>query len=453
MNILINDIYSTIECPGNYSAALARIRSLCRARPAGYKFMPKFKAGRWDGYISLMHSFSEFPTGLLDMVTSDLIENGLEFSLIYNTQVMSYIPVTSDILNGVTLREYQVLAANTMLERQRGVVKMATNSGKTEVMAAVIKALDCNTLILLHRKELMYQTAQRFKDRGLKHVGIVGDGHSSPDKITIGMIQTLSAHQAESVDVFAHNQLVMCDETHHASSDTMMDMLRLIPGSYRYGLSGTPLKYDVLADMKLISATGNLIFDLDNAYMIEAGYSAVPIIHVAAVESKHRLDWKMKYQDAYASLIVNNTIRNQHIVDFVKKQPGIVLILVTRIEHGMILNDLIPKSVFVSGSDTTEFRQQVLDSMRHTTSGVYIASPIFDEGIDVPSVNAVVMAGGGVSDIKLLQRIGRGLRHKENGANVLHILDFIDDTNKYLLEHSNARISTYVGENFHTEMV
>jgi superfamily II DNA or RNA helicase len=86
-------------------------------------------------------------------------------------------------------------------------------------------------------------------------------------------------------------------------------------------------------------------------------------------------------------------------------------------------------------------------------SGVFIASPIFDEGIDVPRVDTVILACGGKSYVKLLQRIGRGMRKKDDGKNELIIIDFIDDTNKYLLKHSDRRIKTYVSEGFDAKVV
>jgi superfamily II DNA or RNA helicase len=123
------------------------------------------------------------------------------------------------------------------------------------------------------------------------------------------------------------------------------------------------------------------------------------------------------------------------------------LILVTRIDHGLELQKMIEGSVFISGSDTTEFRQETIQKMRESKFGVYIATTIFDEGVDIPSVDTVILAAGGKSHVRLLQRIGRGMRHKE-GLNQLIIHDFLDDTNMYLLSHSEERIDTYAKEGF-----
>jgi superfamily II DNA or RNA helicase len=455
MNIIVGDIQSKVNKPRENALALAAIRELCRARPDGYQFSHKYKAGMWDGYISLMTSFSSFPTGLLPFVSKLLTDKHYDVSYIQGSSRLEHSIVHSGDLDGVTLYDYQVEAANKLLEAGRGVAKMATNSGKTEVMAAMINALKCPTVVLLHRKELLYQTAERFTKRGIPNVGMIGDGIWEPNVVTVAMVQTLS-NQIDDWDGVKYNQCLMVDECHHVSSPQMLNVMFKIPGGRRYGFSGTPLKMDLLPDMQLMGATGDIVVDIDNHYLIQHGYSAKPTVYIKIMENKEleKRWWKAQYQPAYDELIVKNVDRNQAIADFAVEHADdgeAVLILVNRLDHGELLNGMIPNSLFIHGSHSTDFRMSALNNMR-TRSGVYIASPIFDEGVDVPALDAVVIAAGGKSQVKLLQRIGRGLRHKE-GNNTMVVLDFIDDTNKYLLEHSNERIETYTSEKFATKLI
>lgn len=453
MKIIVGDISCVVDNPRENMKALALVREYCRARPANYMYMPRYRSHQWDGYISLMHSIRSFPTGLLSNVKKLLDDNGYTVELIYKSEsggAVEYPLIGGRELEGIELRDYQIEAANIMLEAGRGVVKMATNSGKTEVMAAVVKALQQKTLILVHRKELLYQTMDRLSSRMSENIGIIGDGAYNPDRITVGMIQTIYNKLYKMSEFIKDIRVLMVDECHHASSDQMLEVLPHIPGYYRFGLSGTPLKKDLLSDMKLIASTGDIIYDLGNRYLIEHGFSATPIVLIKTIESSDKSIWRMNYQEAYDSMVVNNEIRNAAIADYASKLKGTVLVLVNRIDHGIKLNSMIPNSVFVHGEDTTEYRNKILNDMRHN-SGVFIASPIFDEGIDVPGMDAVILAAGGKSYIKLLQRVGRGLRRKE-GDNILTVVDFIDDTNKYLLDHSDERISTYINEGFETRL-
>jgi len=451
MKIIVGDIYSTIMNLRSYPRAMAAVREVCRARPSGYQFMPKYRAGYWDGYISLMESLSSFPTGLLKLVTEELESIGQKVELVVSSdeRFHAHDPVAKDFLRGITLRDYQIEAISTLLNARRGIAKMATNSGKTEIMAAIIKALGfCKTIVLLHRKELLYQTAKRFEDRLGISVGKIGDSIWDPKLVTVAMIQTLSSRLGD-LDVDG-NVLVMVDECHHVSSNTMLDTLIGIPGCYRFGFSGTPVKYDVLSDLKLVAHTGSIVFDLDNKYMMRHEYSAIPIINVCVVENSDEKLWKLEYQQAYTDLIVHNDIRNENVKKFAIADGGTVLVLVERIEHGKLLHESIQGSTFVSGSDSTEYRQEVLNRMN--VGGIYIATSIFDEGIDVPAIDCLILAGAGKSHVKILQRIGRGLRKKENG-NGLVVYDFIDDNNKFLLEQSSRRMKLYAIEGFKTKLL
>jgi superfamily II DNA or RNA helicase len=443
MKIIVNDISCSVEDP----MVLPIVRELCRAKPNGYRFMRRYKSGRWDGYVSLMTSFRSFPTGLLKLVKECLEGRDYKVELEDHRKFLVSRSVTPDCLSGVILRDYQIEAANVLISKTRGVAKMATNAGKTEVMAAMLWGLDFpQSLILVHRKELMYQTAERFAERLGVRIGIIGDGKFDKRDITVAMIQTIS--NKFCAKDWIDNQVIMVDECHHMSSNQLMNFLVKIQGSYRYGFSGTPLKRENLSDMKLVSATSDIEYDISNKFLITEGYSAVPIVHIYTVGSKSKDNWKMEYQPAYDEFIVNSSERNKIIAKVAKESVGVTLILVNRIQHGEIITSLVPGSVMIDGSDSTDVRRAVLDMMRlENTSGVFISSPILDEGVNVPEMNAVILAGGGKSHIKLLQRIGRGMR-KKGGDNVLHVYDFVDRANKHLFSHSEERIGTYIDEGF-----
>jgi len=449
MEIIVEDISSYIKDVAKVPKALAIIRDVCRARPVGYQFMPRYKKGYWDGYISLMHSMNKFPTGLLWLVSKRLQVEGFHLTFTLTSAYPEYLEETikPDMLFGVTLRDYQLEAIRKLLDRKRGIAKMATNAGKTEVMAGIIRAL-CTpkTMVIVNRKELLHQTADRFSKRLGIEIGKIGDGIWQPGTVTVAMIQTLYSKMKEP---WTNNQLLMLDEAHHTSSDRTMDVVNKISGAYRFGFSGTPLKHEVLADMKLVSATGRLLCEVTNSQLIEQGFSATPYVHLTTITNGAEDTFDAKYQQAYKDMIVDNEYRNLLVADKAKISEGIVLVLVNQISHGHILNKLIPGSLFVHGSHDSEYRFGILEKMREGGRGVFIASPIFDEGVDVPAIDTIILACGGKSHIKLLQRIGRGMRKKGNG-NVLTIHDFIDDTNKYLLKHSEERIDTYVAEGFET---
>ena len=94
---------------------------------------------------------------------------------------------------------------------------------------------------------------------------------------------------------------------------------------------------------------------------------------------------------------------------------------------------------FIYGESSQKVRQAKLQSLAAGKIDILIGSTILDVGVDVPSVGAVILAGGGKAEVEMRQRVGRGLRAKKNQANVCFISDFIDCSNKYLMSHSYER--------------
>lgn len=438
----VGDVYTSVIAPDR--DALKLIRRVCRARPPGFQFSKKYKAKQWDGYISLVEG-NRFPTGLLRAATNVLKESGYELAY-NNLPRFTKTAVDPHILPGIKLWDHQLEACEKLLYAGRGIAKMATNSGKTEVFAALLKHYDAQALVLQSEITLAYQTRDRLqKYMPDHHIGIVGDGQRDFSKITVCTIQTLKNLIDEDDMRFAANKVVVLDECHHGSSDTYLQTLQKLPGWHRFGFSGTPLVRNELMDMRLIAMTGEVLVDISNSYLIEGGFSAKPTIHMHVIEYADEAMWKASYASAYDAMVVNNLQRNELVRDLAVSATGVTLIFVSRIRHGKMLHKMIDGSVFISGKESSDVRNQVLQDMRERKGKVYIATNIFDEGLDVPSIDTLIYAVGGKSQRQVLQRIGRGLR-KESQTLTVH--DFIDDTNRHLLEHSDQRIVIYEQEGF-----
>jgi superfamily II DNA or RNA helicase len=107
-------------------------------------------------------------------------------------------------------------------------------------------------------------------------------------------------------------------------------------------------------------------------------------------------------------------------------------------------------AIYLTGNNS---KQEMLDGLAEfkATGGILLCTPIFGEGVNMPDVGVIILAGGGKSHIQLLQRIGRGMRTAEGKEEVI-IIDFIDDTNKFLFKHSEVRYSLYKQEGFKVSM-
>lgn len=456
MQFEVGPVWTTISFEANEPTAerawmLDVVNKHTQARPAGYQHMPKFKRHMWDGYIHLLKG-NKFPSGLLLHVAKAL-EGHVSFVVNttgnYPAAELSFLQ--PDMFEGITLRNYQIEAVKTLVQKQCGVAKLATNAGKTEIMAALCSVYhEAKVVVLTTRKELLHQTAERLSTRLQEEVGKIGDGLRDMRRVTVATIQTLSADEYALHNLNADLGIIMYDECHHTSSKTSQEVMYALTAPIRFGFSGTPLRYERLSDLLLIGATGPIVVDVNNDKLIKAGVSARPVVDMYVVESK-AADYEADWKDAYPQQIVNNVRRNAIIAQQIEQRNcKAALVLVDRVEHGKLLQHLYG-GVFVHGEMPSDVRKAVLADLRTGAARVVIATPIFDEGVDVPAIDLLVMAGGGKQPIRLLQRLGRGMRRKA-GKNTLQVLDFVDDTNEFLLKHSYERARIYERQGFEVKI-
>ncbi|RLG44263.1 MAG: hypothetical protein DRN81_04875 [Thermoproteota archaeon] len=444
--ILLGNIISKLETSEDI---LKQVRKKLSTKPKNYWFYKKFRSKKWDGTYYFMNKSGSFPTGLLHLVKDALREIGVKYDIIDKRNIPDIKPKDYS-LNGITLRDYQKRTIEKCLLYKRGVIELATNAGKTEIACGVIKALQLPTLFIVNSKDLLYQTADRIKKRTGIDTGIIGDGIWDEKEVNVATIQTLQYHlthdKTKTKKLLNKTRLLIIDEAHHTKANTWNRVMRQIPAWYRIGMSGTPFRKEELDDWRLMAVTGRCIAKISNKKLIDLGFSAKPIIHIVRYNTPSYIT--ARYQEAYDKAIVNNEHRNNVIVAICNDLKGLTLVIVDKVAHGLLLNTLIPESVFISGRDKSDTRKEILQAMRNREVDIVIATPIFDEGIDVPSIDNVILACGGVSRIKLLQRIGRGLRKKEGKENILHVYDFLDDCNRFTYQHSRKRIKTYKAEKF-----
>ena len=130
-----------------------------------YWFSPQYKDGRWDGKTHFLKVPSlKIPTGLLFIVTEYLKENNMPYKIIDDRKkpdtffIMSIEEHKHNILRGIELRDYQKEAIEQALCWERGVLELATGSGKTEIAIAITKLLGLKTLFIVHTQDLLRQT-------------------------------------------------------------------------------------------------------------------------------------------------------------------------------------------------------------------------------------------------------------------------------------------------------
>ena len=157
-----------------------------------------------------------------------------------------------------------------------------------------------------------------------------------------------------------------------------------------------------------------------------------------------------KYPTVYREYIVENDVRNMKIVKIAQKlveKGRRALILVKNIKHGKTLLSMFPKKTviyFVKGNVKSEERNRIRKEFTEGKIDIIIASVVYDQGVDLPNLDALILAGSGKSAGRTLQRIGRVIRAHPGKKDAI-VIDFIDNA-KYLLDHTTSRIETFKRE-------
>lgn len=433
---------------------------------------------QWDGKKRLYHKgHRTFGTGLLERVSTVLRHHGFEPAL--DIESIGHSPVAYRKPGEEwALRDYQRRSVLTALESGRGMVKVATGGGKTVIAGHLIHLLGQRTVFLVHTKDLLYQAKTTFSSMfGDERVGQVGDGLIDPRDITVCTLQTAArALEVEFVkDSFAEGDednwkdkdtnhadqrikrmmqdcgLVMMDECHRVAATTASNVVTAIDAAYRFGFSASPWRDDG-ADLVLEAVFGEIIVDIDASTLIDAGHLVAPIIRVRNVPPA-RFGKKDPYSTVYEQYIVENEQRNRIVTAGAigMLARGVqTMILVRHIKHGHLIKNMLEEGSpadnlpFLTGKDDSTTRNSVIQDMRDQKLNLLIATTLADEGLDIKPLAGVVLAGGGKSSTRALQRVGRVLRPFP-GKKVAEVLEF-EDNAKFLYDHYRARMKMYESE-------
>jgi superfamily II DNA or RNA helicase len=295
-------------------------------------------------------------------------------------------------------------------------------------------------LILVHRKDLLYQTVARVQGYLGEPVGSIGDTRWDPKRCTVGMVQTLGRLSPDILEFLRRQVVFIADESHHLPAATFTQVAKHCPAYVRVAISATPFKAnDLVHAYRLQGTTGALLYEQSAAHLVTDGHLAPVHVEYIQVQTPSTIR-SAPYQQAYTEGIVQNHDRNHAIVERAQQsaaQGRHVLILVTRLEHGATLSTMLA-CPFLSGKESSETRQRAAQHFQQGTPPILVVTSIWDEGVDAPEIDHVILAGGGKSEIQVLQRIGRGMRRKTDGRGLL-VTDFLDLMHRQLTKHSRDR--------------
>ncbi|WP_109476690.1 DEAD/DEAH box helicase family protein [Paraburkholderia sp. C35] len=338
-----------------------------------------------------------------------------------------------DVAFAGTLRPDQETAVTSMLGYDTGVLCAPTAFGKTVSAAAMIARRGVNTLILVHRTELLKQWQERLQsllDVGKGVIGTIGGGKSKRSgKIDIAVMQSLT-RKGELSELVEHYGHVIVDECHHVSAFSFEALLKRAKAKYVLGLTATPIRRD---------GQHPIIF-------MQCG----PIRHTAvrATTAPHDLEviprfWSgethlpvdAEIQDVFRQ-VANDASRTIAIADEVESAFSLgrkVLVLTERTDHIVAIEaalaQRIEKVFTLHGRMSKRQRKLViaeLDALDADAPRVLLATgKLVGEGFDHPPLDTLVLAMP-ISWRGTLQQYA-GRLHREHATKVdVRIIDFVD---------------------------
>lgn len=409
----------------------------------GYEKTTSYKNGSWDGKECLLYQSKRgdffFPCGLVKTVCGVLDAYSVKYLINDETE----LPPSSAGLKKISplkLRDYQKDAVQSVVMNNGGVVALPTGAGKTMLALQLIYAYDLPALILVNTKELLAQWQNDIRDFFGIECGMVGDGVREFKTITVAMVQTMYNIVTEEETEINFPVLVV-DECHRVAANTVYKVAMNCYACVRVGLSATPERTDG-ADKKIWAAVGEICSNITAEMLIDRGYLAKPNFIFESVPAT-RVSAKAKWHQAYNDLIVTNEVRNDKIVKIATNlmEKGYkAFVSVNRIDHGDLLARRIKDAVFFSGKTKSSERQEIIKRFREGDLNC-IVSTLLSEGVNLPEMDAIILAGGGKSTVLTIQRVGRALRITPDKDSAI-IVDFLDK-GRYVSDHTANRLETY----------
>ncbi|AQV75373.1 DEAD/DEAH box helicase family protein [Escherichia coli] len=385
------------------------------------------------------------PRGCLDSVLSFLRDNNIAAELIDKR----FAGTECNAVFMGNLRAEQEEAVSALLRYDTGVLCAPTAFGKTVTAAAVIARRKVNTLILVHRTELLKQWQERlavFLQAG-DSIGIIGGGKHKPcGNIDIAVVQSISRHGEVEPLVRNYGQIIV-DECHHIGAVSFSAILKETNARYLLGLTATPIRRDGLHPI-IFMYCGAI---RHTASRPKESPHNLEVLTRSRFTSGH-LPSDARIQDIFREIALDHD-RTVAIAEEAMKAFGQgrkVLVLTERTDHlddiASVMNTL-KLSPFVLHSRLSKKKRTMmisgLNALPPDSPRILLSTGrLIGEGFDHPPLDTLILAMP-VSWKGTLQQYAGRLHREHTGKSDVRIIDFVDTAYPVLLRMWDKRQRGY----------
>lgn len=318
---------------------------------------------------------------------------------------------------------------------EKALLISATGTGKTYLSAFDIRNYRaCKVLFLVHREQILVQAMKSFKDvlgDDIKAGFLTGNRKDYDSDFLFSTVWMMAKENIYSQFKMDYFDYIILDEAHKAGAASYQYILDYFKPKFLLGMTATPERMDGFDIYEL--------FDHNIAYEIRLQQAMEEDLlcpfHYFGV-SELTIDGKIIDDTTSFSNLISD-VRVDNIIEKIKfygysgeRVKG--LIFCSRIEEAKELSNLFNKrgynTIVLSGNDSQEVREDAIKKLEQDNRiggfDYIFTIDIFNEGVDIPCINQVVMLRPTKSSIIFIQQLGRGLRKNANKEYVI-VIDFI----------------------------
>jgi len=321
----------------------------------------------------------------------------------------------------------------------RGIVVLATGLGKTWLSAFDAKQLGARRILFVaHREEILNQAAETFvRIKPESRVGFyMGKQRDHSVDILCASIQTLGKEVHLERFSPQHFDYIVVDEFHHAAAPTYHRILKYFAPQFLLGLTATPDRTDRSDILSLCD--DNLVYECPLFEGVR-GHFLVPFhyfgIYDETVEYQE-IPWRNgKFDPDLLAHKLATLGRARHALRVwnQRKQVRTLAFCVSRL-HADFMAEYFQGSGVRAASvhgESDMSRGEALELLEAGDLDVIFSVDLFNEGVDLPAIDTVLLLRPTESKVLFLQQIGRGLR-RSDGKDRLVILDFVGNHQSFL---------------------
>lgn len=349
--------------------------------------------------------------------------------------------------NAMQTGALEAIAALRESGERRGLVISATGTGKTILAALDVRAASPErVLFIAHREQILDRATDEFARvlgaPAAQFGKLVGASRDIDHRYVFATVQTLSRPEVLSTldpDAFDY---ILIDEVHRATAATYRRVIEHFRPAFLLGLTATPERSDGTSVFELFDF--NVPYEIRLGAALEQGMLS-PFHYYGVADIT--FDDGTTTTDATPLFRLISADRIDHLMRALHRygQAGVAprgLIFCSRKQEARQLSGELNqrelrgrrlRTVALTGDDSVEYREQQVNRLEAGELDYILTVDIFNEGVDIPSVNQVVMLRQTQSAIVFVQQLGRGLRKAPDKEYVV-VIDFIGNyTNNYLI--------------------